>query len=201
MNIKYTIIKVVLFIVIIILAYLVYESIQRPLRFNKEVAQRESVVKQRLIDIKNSQMMYKQLNESYMADFDTLIMFLDSAEIPIVNKIPDPEDTTFTITINDTVGYVSVADSLFKNRWTTLVDSLKYIPFAMGDMFELDAGSIERGGLEVSVFEVKATYRQYLKGLNDQMITNLVKSKKDIDRFPGMKVGSMIEPSIDGNWE
>ena len=34
MNLKYTIIKVVLGIIIIVLAYSIYESIMRPVRFN-----------------------------------------------------------------------------------------------------------------------------------------------------------------------
>lgn len=201
MNWKHTIIKVVLFIVIIILAYLLYESIMRPLRFNSDVAEREKAVKERLIDLRNSQQMYKQLNQVYMGDFDTLIWFLDSAEIPIVNKIPDPNDTTFTLTINDTVGYVSVADSLFGKRRSTLLDSLRYIPYSGGEVFAMESGFIERGGIKVPVFEIKAAYKQFLKGLNEQMVINLVKAKKDIERYPGMKVGSIQEPSTDGNWE
>ena len=201
MNWKYTVIKIVLSIIIIILAYLVYESIMRPLRFNRAVEAREAKVIERLEDIRNSQQFYKKLNEKYAGNFDTLIHFLEVGEIPVVKMIPDPDDTTFTKTITDTLGYVSVADSLFSKRKHFSLDSIRYIPYSGKKPFEINAGSIERGGLKVSVFEVRAHYRDFLKGLEKQLIINLIKSKEDIERYPGLKVGSMEEPSTDGNWE
>lgn len=201
MNWKYTVVKVLLSIVIIVLAYLIYESIMKPLRFEREVKAREARVIERLIDIRNSQQFYKRLNNKYASNFDTLIEFLNTGEIAVVKIIPDPADTTFRKTINDTLGFVNVGDSLFHSRVGFSLDSLRYIPFAHGELFELAAGSIDRGGLMVSVFEAKAPYKKFLKGLDNQLIINLVKTKKDIERYPGLKVGSMEEPSTDGNWE
>ncbi len=201
MNWKYLVIKIVLLIIIVFLVYLVYESIMTPLRFSESVKLREKVVIENLKDIRSSQQFYKQLNGEYIGDFDTLIDFLKTSEIPIVTKIPDPTDTTFTKTINDTVGYVKVADSLFRYRNNFNLDSIKYIPFSGGETFTMSAGKITRGGLHVNVFESRALYKQFLKGLDPQLGINLIKEKEDIDRYPGLKVGSMQEPSTDGNWE
>ena len=44
MNLKYTVIKVVLGIIIVVLAYFIYESIMRPVRFNAAVSESEKVV-------------------------------------------------------------------------------------------------------------------------------------------------------------
>jgi hypothetical protein len=74
-------------------------------------------------------------------------------------------------------------------------------PFSGGDTIELHAGSIDRGGVTVQVFEAKIPYEIYLKGMDNQYIINLTAGKKDIDLYPGIKVGSMTEPSTDGNWE
>jgi hypothetical protein len=201
MNWKLNIIKILLGVVIVILGYLLVDSILKPLRFEKEVDLRSEAVIQNLIDLRNGQQLYKQFYRGYMGDFDTLINFLENSEIPIVNKIPDPEDTTFTKTINDTVGYVKVADSLFKDRKNFSLTSLKYIPYSDGEPFEMNADFIARGGLDVPVFEIKAHYRTFLKGLDEQLIINLVKARKDLERYPGLKVGSLEEPSTDGNWE
>lgn len=201
MNWKYNIIKVVLAIIIIVLAYLIYDSIMRPVRFNQAVSERESKVIQRLTDIRISQQFYKRQYGKFTGNFDTLFQFLKTGEIPVVKIIPDPNDTTFSKTINDTLGYVKVADSLFSRKVYFSLDSLRYIPYAGSQEFELSSGEIDRGGLRVSVFEAKAHYNTFLKGLNPQLIINLVKSKEDIDRYPGLKVGSMEEPSTDGNWE
>jgi len=201
MNLKYTIVKVVLAVIIVVLAYLIYESIMRPVRFNKQTAAREAKVIARLIDLRTSQLFYKREHNKYTGNFDTLIDFLRTGEIPVVKMIPDPNDTTFSKSINDTLGYVNVADSLFSKRKNFVLDSLRYIPFSNGDVFEMEAGEIDRGGLKVSVYEFRAPFSTYLKGLDRQLVTNLTKAKEDLERYPGLKVGSMQEPSTDGNWE
>lgn len=198
---KYIGIKIILTLVIIGLAYLVVNSVRTPIRFNNLKDQREKVVIERLKDIRNSQMIFKNINNQYAANFDTLMQFLREGEIPVVKIVPDPEDTTFTKTINDTLGYISVADSLFGKRHAFSLDSLRYIPFSGGEEFKLEAGEIKSGGITVKVFEASALYTDFLKGMNEQLILNLIKAKEDIDRFPGLKVGSMVEASTDGNWE
>ena len=76
MNLKYTIIKVVLAIIIVVLAYMIYESIMRPVRFNAATSAREAKVVARLIDLRTSQQFYKREHNRYTASFDTLISFL-----------------------------------------------------------------------------------------------------------------------------
>lgn len=195
------IIKILLAVIILILAYLVYDSIMRPVRFNKEVEKRSKAVIQNLKDIRTAQMTYKNIHNSYTGSFDTLMEFLTNGEIPVVKMVPDPTDTTFSKTIRDTLGYIPVIDSLFGRRAEFDVSHLKLIPFTDNEEFKLEAGIIEKGGVEVNVFEVKVHYKMFLAGLNEQMIINLVAAKEQIDRYPGLKVGSMVEASTDGNWE
>lgn len=198
---KSLLLKIVLFAVIIFMGYMVYESINKPLKFTKEKAKRELVVVQRLKDIRNVQSLYKQANNEYTASFDSLLTFLTNGEIPVVNLIPDPEDTTFTKTISDTLGYIKVVDSLFARRTNFNPNNLRFIPFSEGEVFYLDAGSIDRGGVTVSVFEAKSPFTAYLNGLEEQRVKNLIAAEEDIEKYPGLKVGSMTEPSTDGNWE
>ena len=102
---KSLIIKIVLAIIILVLAYLVYESIQEPLRFNakKDVIEQEII--DNLKDIRSSQIIYKRVHNEYSDNFDTLVNFLKYGEIPVVKMRPDPEDTTFTKTINNKICY------------------------------------------------------------------------------------------------
>lgn len=198
---KSIILKVVLFIVIVVLGYLVYDSINKPLDFKKERARREVEVIQRLKDIRNAQAFYKQANNNYTASFDTLMQFLRTGEIPVVKLIPDPNDTTFTKTISDTLGYIKVMDSLFARRPNFKLSTLQFAPFSGNEKIEMHAGQIDRGGVKVSVFEAKVPYSAYLKGMEEQRILNITASQEDIDKYAGLKVGSMTEPSTDGNWE
>lgn len=197
---KKVLLQLALFVVIVVIGYFVYQSIMEPLEFNREQKKREVAVVNKLMDIRNSQVIYRQLVGSYSNNFDSLKAFLAVAEIPIVKMIPDPEDTTFIKTINDTVGYIKVSDSIFKGK-TYGLDQLQFIPFSDGELFEMDADTIERGGVKVFVFEAKAPYTAYLKGMDQQTIINIIAKQEDIDRYPGLKLGSLVEPTIDGNWE
>ncbi len=195
------VIQFVLFIIIVALGYMVYDSIMEPVRLNQEKAKREKEVVQRMKDIRSAEIIFKQLNDKYTDQWDSLVQFIDTALIPVVNIIPDPADTTFTLTINDTVGYVRVYDSLFHHNNNVDLSQFMLIPFSGGDTIELHAGEMDRGGVTVQVFEAKAPYSSYLKGMDEQYIVNLTAGKNDIDLYPGIKVGSMTEPSTDGNWE
>ena len=81
------IINIILFAIIVLLAWQVVKSIQAPIKFNNEQTMRERQVIERLIDIRNAEVLYKNANNNFTADFDSLIQFCQSAEIPIVNGI------------------------------------------------------------------------------------------------------------------
>jgi len=198
---KKIIIQVVLLAIIIFLVYKIYESIMEPVRFNKEKDHRMEQVVQNLKDIRAAQMAYKSIYGKYAPNFDTLLNFIEIEEIPVVKMIPDPNDTTFTRSIMDTLGYISVLDSLYNNRPNFKLGSLPLIPFAEGDTFLMDAGEIERSKLMIKVFEASSLNNQFLKGLDQQLVNNFNDKLESTDRFPGLKVGSMSEATTDGNWE
>ncbi len=195
------IIKVLLFVVIIVLAYFVVESVMKPVRFNKEVTKRSDAVIQNLKDIRVAQMTFKNIHSKYSGSFDTLIDFLRNGEIPVVKILPDLTDTLGIRKIRDTIGYIPVSDSLFGKRAGYDVELLRYVPFTDNVLFELEAGIIEKGGVDVNVFEAKAHFDTFLGELNEQSVVNLIAGKEQIEKYPGLKVGSMLEASTDGNWE
>ncbi len=204
MNKKLTIINIALTLVAILLVYLVFDSIRQPVAFENTRRTRESEVIQNLKDIRSTQTLFKQTYNRYTASFDSLIEYVKTGELPVVNIIADPTDTTFTKTINDTVGYIKVSDSLFKNRVNFNVNDLRYIPFSNNEEFELQAGFITRGGLKVAVFEAKAPYKSYLNDEDKkfrQRVNNLRAEQEDLGKYAGLKVGSMDEASTNGNWE
>lgn len=195
-------INIILFAVVVFLAIKVIQSIQAPIKFGNEQKARETQVIQRLKDIRDLEVQYKQANNCYTGSFDTLIRFCQTAEIPIVNIIPDPEDTTFTKTINDTLGFVKVIDSLFGKRTGFNIADLRNVPFSNPTQeFELEAGTIVRSGINVPVFQAQTPYEVYLKGLDNQRVLNAKAEKEAINRYAGMKVGSMEEASTEGNWD
>jgi hypothetical protein len=86
-----------------------------------------------------------------------------------------------------------VLDSLFDTRTDFKLDEFDIIPFSDGVKFEMDAKMINKGGVMVPAFMAVAKKEYYLNGLDENMIKNpLVKD---------MIVGSLEEPTTDGNWE
>ena len=209
-KLKSIIINIVLFAVVVFLAIKVVQSIKAPIDFGNEKSLREAQVVQRLKDIRDAEIQFKQAHNKYTSNFDTLIDFCKNYEIPIVMMVPDPEDTTFTKTINDTLGYVKVIDSLFGKRAQFNINDLRNVPFSDPiTQFEIQDSIIKRGGIAVPVFEVKTPYEVYLatpgvkfteKEWNTR-VQNVKAEMEQIDKYAGLKVGSLEEASTDGNWE
>ena len=198
---KNKIIQAILITIAVVLGYLIYDSINAPVQFDKVRAAREAVVINYLKKIRSAEFIYKKLNDHYTGSFDTLINFMGTAEIPVVKMVPDPTDTTYTRTINDTVGYIKVADSLFGKHPKIDYHKINIIPFSQNVPFKLQAGIIKKGGVKVNVFQAEAPFTAYLDGMDKQLVINLIASETQIKKYPGLKVGSMTEPSTDGNWE
>ncbi|MDR0364628.1 MAG: hypothetical protein LBH92_06395 [Bacteroidales bacterium] len=191
-------------IIIIVLAILVYNSIMRPVHFKRINDARRAAVISNLKDIRDIQRYYKMENVRYAKNFDELLRFAEQGEIPIVSIVPDPTDTTNTRSIKDTIGYVSVKDSLFKNRTNFNLENLAIIPYSNNVEFEMDVDSLDRSGVVVYVFEARAHNNTFLtKDMEEykQEVFNLNSKLEQIDRYPGLKVGSLKEVSTDGNWE
>ena len=124
--------------------------------------------------------------------------------------VPDPNDTTFTKSINDTIGYVKVLDSLFGKRPNFNIRDLSIVPFSdPTTTFEIHDSIIKRGGISVPVFEVKTPYEVYLATPGEKFsekewntrVQNIKAEMEQIDKYAGLKVGSLEEASTDGNWE
>lgn len=197
---KNSIVKAVLAVVILVLGYLIFSSINKPVKFENTLNSRGEVIVSKLKDIRTAQNLFRNQYGRYTASFDTLIAFIQNGKIPEVKLIPDPNDTTFTRSISDTIGFISIFDSIFAKKNYDLV-KLNEIPFSNGDYFSILAGQINKGGVDVAVFEVSARIETYTKDLDKQLITNRIKEIEDRGKFPGLKVGSMTDASTDGNWE
>lgn len=197
-----TVYQIVLAIVIVVIAYFVYESIMKPIRFVEEKNKRYDVTIQRLIDVRTAQVAYRSRYNKYTGSFDTLITFLKEGQFKVVKQIGSEDDSLAVAqgkVYRDTI-LVAVRDSLFKNY---AVDSLRFVPFSGGAQFEMAAGELETGSkVKVKVFECKAHNDIILKGLDRQEIINMNDLAKKLEKYAGLKVGSMTEATNNaGNWE
>jgi hypothetical protein len=84
-----------------------------------------------------------------------------------------------------------------------LADSLRFIPFSDGKPFDLSTTTtIGKSGKQIPLMECGATYEQYLKGLDENSVANLIEEANNAGRYPGLKIGDITEPNGNaGNWE
>ncbi|MDO1511708.1 hypothetical protein Q2T41_03390 [Maribacter confluentis] len=204
-----TIIQIVLWVGCIALGYLIYNSITGPIKFKEVKQERYAQVVAKLKDIRNSQEAYKTVNGKYANDFNSLIRFIDTGKY-IITQQRDSSfmefDKTYQIDllkevkIIDTLGFVSVKDSLFKtdNRYKSLMD----VPTAPnGEKFEMKAGYVEKSGYKAPVFEAKVDKDVILYDQPKDLLTR-EKAAISVEEVngPSIKVGSMEEVSTSGNW-
>lgn len=208
------VIQILFVLVIIVLGYLIVESIMEPIRFNREVAVRENATIDRLIDIREAQKAYKDIYKRYTGSFDTLIAFLDTGSFSVIRAIGEvPEEWMEELgfeeareralkegVISREVTRVPVLDSLFGSRYP--VDSIRFVPFTENVQFTMESGEIlTTSNLIVQVVEVSVMYDDLLNGMDEQLIVNYKDERMKIVGFEGVKFGSMEEGTLTGNWE
>jgi hypothetical protein len=208
------VIQILFVLIIIVLGYLIVESIMEPIRFNQEVKTREQATITRLIDIREAQKAYKDIYKKYTGSFDTLIAFVDTGSFAVVRAIGDiPEDWLDEMgfdkarekalkegVISRETSYVPVLDSLFSSDFP--VDSLRYVPYTDGVTFTMQAGTLlTSSNLTVQVVEAYTLYDDLLNGLDKQLVVNYKDERNKIVGFEGVKFGSMEEGTLTGNWE
>lgn len=81
--------RVLLAVAIILLAYISWRSIQGQVDFDAEVEKRDQAVIQRLVDIRTAQVALRTQTGSYTASFDTLTLFVKAGRIATVVKAGD----------------------------------------------------------------------------------------------------------------
>ncbi len=198
-----------LFFFSLVLVYQIYQSINSPIKFNQVKNERYLKVIDRLKDIRNAQVAFKSVNGIYSSSFDELVKFVDSAQFTIVQKRDSSYmqydrvyriDMLREVIVIDTLGYVSVKDSLFSNN-----DSYKkmaYVPIdGIDEQFKLKADIIDKNGYNVPVFEVRVSKDLILFDQSRDLITQ-EKQTVSVDGVngPDIVLGSLSDVSTNGNW-
>ncbi|MDR9456049.1 MAG: hypothetical protein RI572_01455 [Salegentibacter sp.] len=205
-------IQLLLWVVIIGLAYLTFDAVYQPIQFDKVKQKRYAKVIENLKDIREAELAYMEVTGQFQGDFDKLVQFLDTAEFAITQRrdtvILDEEykktygvDEYIEKVIIDTLDFVPVKDSLFKGdreRYTEMIN----VPIEGVDAkFELEAGTMKKGDRDIPVFEAKVAKSIVLADQDRDLVLqeNEIQSVDDVNgRY--IRVGSMEEIKTTGNW-
>lgn len=207
------VIQIVLWAIIAVLAYLLYQSISGPITFNKIKEARYAKVISNLKDIKAAQLAHQEIVGGFVGDWDSLVKFVDTAQFAIIERrdtsYADVEknkafgiDEGYFIeeTIIDTLSFFPVRDSLYAgtDRYRTMMN----VPVEGADAtFKLQSGKLDKNGTIYSVFEASVEKDVVLFDLDADL---LVQEKQVVSvdgvNGPSIKVGSMDEVDTSGNW-
>jgi len=195
----------------IILAYFVYNSVDSEVVFNEQAKERISENVQKLKDLRTLQIAFKKEKNVFANDFPTLLGFLMNDSLQIIKSEGETPDSMINgkqltdiralelgLIKRDTF-YVSAKNSIFdetylntrNENFTLDINTISKIPFTDLD-YNIQASEIEKGKVAVQVFEISASYRNVLIGLDAE------NKKYALDNL--LKVGSMTEASLNGNW-
>ena len=205
--------QILLVIAAIVLAYFIYKGIERPIDFEQAKEERYDATIERLKNIRKAQIAYKEVYGQFTGSWDTLINFVANDSVRNVRKVGEITDSMIEaglterkalqegLIIRDTIRE-SVVEAIFNNQIEP--DELQYIPAPNTDAkFQLGSTVITTGsGIKVPVFEAKAHNNIVLNGLDRQYVINLNEQRRLNEKYPGLKVGSLVEAVNNaGNWE
>jgi len=187
----------------------IYSSINGPIKFNKVKNERYTQVIDRLKDIRNAQIAHKDVTGFYANNFDSLVSFVDNGIFTLIEKRDSSYleynrlyriDMLKEVEIVDTLGFVSVKDSLFGQNESYKM--MAKVPIEGTDSeFSIKADIIDKNGYQVPVFEVKVTKDIVLFDQNKDLLDQENKVIS-VDGVNGREIilGSMSEVSTSGNW-
>jgi hypothetical protein len=156
---------------------------------------------------------YKDAYGVFSGSWDTLIHFVQYDSVRNIRAIGELTDSMIEAKINEKkaieLGLI-IRDTIRESVLETLFDkdydaeSMRYVPVpGEPTEFHMAQNIVTTGsGIQVPVFEAKAHNNIVLRGLDEQLIINLNDRARTNEKYPGLKVGSLMETNNNsGNWE
>lgn len=190
-------INILLSLLILLFAFLLYNSIKEPIAFKAQKDMRKKAVVDRLMEIRTSQEMYKDMTGEFAKSFDALRDTLKMGKIEFEKIIEDPNEPDNKDLWERVVTYSSAIDSI--NKLGINLDSLRFVPYAnTGTKFNLSADTMTYQKTLVHVIEVSTRWKDFMGPYASERFAKYDNSYKPNKL---MKFGDMGKPTISGNWE
>ena len=207
------------------LVYFNVESIKEPVEFKKHREYRESVAIQRLKDIRDLQVAFKNVHARYASTIDSLKWFYNTGKMKITLQVGSKDDS---LAMANTKKYTQKYRNLKRAQLNQKLHEL-YLAGEQNLVFEVTseipvkdtlfsgrpdfcidslafipfsgdsvimASTVKKvSGVNVPLFEASMTFKSLLKGLNNQLRVNLDAEREDQGRYQGLQVGSITQPN------
>ena len=190
------VINLLLLALIGVLIWVLIGSIREPIAFRAEKDKRERAVIDKLMEIRTAQELYRSITGNFSGDFDSLKHVLSSDSFRIIQVFGDPDDPNNTEAIRYDTIYRSSADSI--EFLGMNLDSLRYVPYGGGAVFDIQADTLTYQSTLVQVVEVGVARKVFMGTFGDIKYSRY---DNNYDPEKVLKFGDMGAPNISGNWE
>ena len=177
------------------LAFYLVNSIKYSIDEEARINAAEDKVIEKLKMIRDAQIAFQSVNGKYANEWDSLLNFVENGNIFLIQRREETvlldygaEETTLYL---DTLGSVTVIDSLFSSIPNFVASNLIYVPGYDDVKFEIWASKIEKGGVEVDVVEVR----------NPKPFDSNRKEANEANINKPLRFGSRTSITTAGNWE
>ncbi|MBQ0030221.1 MAG: hypothetical protein MJZ24_00575 [Paludibacteraceae bacterium] len=237
-------------VAICVVAFMCYRSIQKPIEFEAAKEKRQAAVVAKLIDIRQAEVYFKDVNGHYTSSFDSLKTFIKTGQKLTVKKQGTITDQQLEKGLTELKAWKMVRDNKGEDAakygiedfeafcqyfrrdtmpesvleiWSKAeieeatklgrtvttpiaqrIDNIDIVPMVENTKFELQAVNLfnDKSGVYIPLFQAQVSNDNYLMGLERQEIVNMNKLAKDLEKYPGLRVGDITEPNNNaGNWE
>jgi len=212
-------------LIIVGLTVAIVKSVMEPVEFNKHKAYRESIAIQRLKDIRDLQVAFKNVNGRYASTIDSLKMFYNEGKMKITMQVGSKDDSL-------AMAHTDQIKKKYRNlKGDKLAEKLNELYLAgdqnlvfqitneiavkdtifrsrhdfkvdslafipfCGDSILMASTTKMVSGVRVPLFEASMPYRSLLRGLDNQLRINLDAQREDQGKYQGLQVGSISAPN------
>ncbi len=189
------IVNILLLLLIVFLAYMVYNSIKEPIAFGEEREIRKAAVVAKLETIRDAQEIYNGITGKFSSSFADLRNILETDSIPFEKIIGDPDDPNNVDKFERFVTYTMAIDSI--NAMGIDLETLSLIPFGEGKSFDITADTISYQKTLVPVVEVGTKWKNFMGKYADP---RYAKYDSGYDPERVIKFGDMNKPNLSGSW-
>ncbi len=207
------------------LTYALVKSVMEPVEFNKHKDYRSEIAIQRLKDIRDLQVAYKNVNARYVSTIDSLIDFYNNGKMKITLQVGSKDDS-LAMAHTDKIKkkyrglkadklnaklyelyqageqnlvFQVVSEIAVKDTLFTDRPNFHVDSLALipfcGDSIEMESTIKKVSGVNVPLFEARMPWKSLLKGLDNQLRINLDAEQEDKGRYKGLQVGSITAPN------
>lgn len=200
-------------VAVLALGYVTVKSVLGPVEFDKQQTAREEVLQVQLKKIATYQEAYNSVKGRFASE-EELVDFLNNGRLYYIKAegeitesmreqgLTEAQAVAKGLIRRDTV-WIAAKDSLIKDdtdisKLFDVLNTGKRISIALGTLKQ----EVGKDTIDVSVFEAKVPFEDYLSDLDKTRLKQKQEAAKlKAKGYAGLRIGSLEEVRLTGNWE